>query len=343
MPPTNTEGVPRRVRVHLMSFVRIQVGRGLEKRGAQADYLIVSLERVVRMEIEVNLLLLRSIRPRGLNMSRCTLDANAPETTGVKNAVEVGVVINDVTTEDRGPKGAFFFDLCGIEHDHLTDHLHGRQPTVATPIREVLTSTKSPSITSRPTMSQMSLPSPTLHTERLALRGFQSTDAEALFALHTNARVLRYWDSPPWEDYSRTERFLATCSQIEAEGSGARLAVELLSEGTFIGWCSVTRWNPTYRSASLGYCFDDTRWGNGYATEAVTALLDWAFDTLDLNRVQAETDTRNHASVRVLEKLGFVREGTLREDCVVNGDVSDSHVYGLLRREWRTPERSSRE
>src|SRR5258708_36165238 len=60
-----------------------------------------------------------------------------------------------------------------------------------------------------------------------------------------------------------------------------------------------------------------------------------AFDTLDLNRVQAETDTRNVASARVLEKLGFVREGTLREDCVVNGEVSDSWVYGLIRREWR--------
>ena len=103
----------------------------------------------------------------------------------------------------------------------------------------------------------------------------------------------------------------------------------------FLGWCGVTRYNPDYRSASLGYRLDEPAWGHGYATEAAGALLQWAFDTLDLNRVQAETDTRNGASARVLEKLGFVREGTLREDCVVNGDVSDSWVYGLLRREWR--------
>ncbi len=90
-----------------------------------------------------------------------------------------------------------------------------------------------------------------------------------------------------------------------------------------------------YRSASLGYCFAEAAWGHGYATEAAHALLRWAFDTLDLNRVQAETDTRNVASARVLEKLGFVREGTLREDCVVNGEVSDSWVYGLIRREWQ--------
>jgi [ribosomal protein S5]-alanine N-acetyltransferase len=88
-----------------------------------------------------------------------------------------------------------------------------------------------------------------------------------------------------------------------------------------------------YRSATLGYCFDDAVWGQGFATEAADALLRWAFDTLALNRVQAETDTRNTASARVLEKLGFVREGTLREDCIVDGEVSDSWVYGLLRRQ----------
>ena len=119
------------------------------------------------------------------------------------------------------------------------------------------------------------------------------------------------------------------------EGTGTRLAVDRVSDKAFIGWCGLTRWNPDYRSASMGYYLDDAAWGHGYATEAGRALLQWAFDTLDLNRVQAETDTRNAASARVLEKLGFVREGTLREDCVVNGEVSDSWVYGLIRREWQ--------
>jgi RimJ/RimL family protein N-acetyltransferase len=119
------------------------------------------------------------------------------------------------------------------------------------------------------------------------------------------------------------------------EGTGARLAIDRASDGSFLGWCSLTRWNPDYRSAALGYCLDESAWGQGYATEAAGTLLEWAFGTLDLNRVQAETDTRNAGSARVLEKLGFVREGTLREDCIVDGDVSDSWVYGLLRREWR--------
>ena len=184
-------------------------------------------------------------------------------------------------------------------------------------------------------MASMSLPTPTLHTARLRLRPFNDTDANALFALHSSAYVLRYWDAPPWSERVRAEKFITTCRQMAEEGTGARLAVASVSDEAFIGWCSLTRWNPNYRSASMGYCLDDAAWGHGYATEAARALLQWAFDTLDLNRVQAETDTRNAASARVLEKLGFVREGTLREDCVVNGEVSDSWVYGLIRREWR--------
>lgn len=183
-------------------------------------------------------------------------------------------------------------------------------------------------------MAGMPLPTPLLHTASLRLRPVTDGDADALFALHSDARVLRFWDSPPWTERARADRFIAACRQIEEEGSGARVAMERASDGTFVGWCGLTMWNPAYRSASLGYCLEEAAWGRGYATEAARAVLGWAFEALDLNRVQAETDTRNLASARVLEKLGFVHEGTLREDCVVNGDVSDSWVFGLLEREW---------
>lgn len=181
----------------------------------------------------------------------------------------------------------------------------------------------------------MSLPTPTLQTARLRLRPFTDADADDLFAMHSSAHVLRYWDSPPWTEPQRAERFLAACRQLAEDGTGARLAIDRLADEAFLGWCSLTGWNPDYRSASLGYCLVEHAWGAGYATEAAHAVLGWAFESLDLNRVQAETDTRNLASARVLQKLGFKREGTLREDCIVNGDVSDSWVFGLLRREWR--------
>lgn len=181
----------------------------------------------------------------------------------------------------------------------------------------------------------MSLPTPTLRTVRLVLRPFAESDTDAIFALHSSPHVLRYWDSPPWTERRQAQHFIARCQQIQQEGSGARLAIERAVDSVFIGWCCLVKWNPAYRSATMGYCLDDTAWNQGFATEAAGALVQWAFDTLDLNRVQAETDTRNMASSRVLEKLGFVHEGTLREDCIVEGEVSDSWVYGLLRRDWK--------
>ena len=182
----------------------------------------------------------------------------------------------------------------------------------------------------------MPLPAPVLETARLRLRPFAESDAGALFALMSSAKVLQYWDAPPWTDPARAGQFLASCAGIAAEGSGARLAIDRRSDGEFVGWIGLTRWNRVFRSASLGYCLREQAWGRGYATEAAAAVLGWGFATLDLNRVQAETDTRNIGSARVLEKVGFVREGTLREDCIVAGVVSDSWVFGLLRRDWQS-------
>ncbi|MGW2113651.1 GNAT family N-acetyltransferase, partial [Streptomyces sp. NPDC001948] len=123
-----------------------------------------------------------------------------------------------------------------------------------------------------------SLPTPSLQTARLRLRAFEDADANELFALHSSAYVLRYWDSPPWTERARAERFITMCRQMAQEGTGARLAVDRVSDGAFIGWCTLNSWNPDFRSASLGYCFADAAWGHGYATEAARALLRWAFD-----------------------------------------------------------------
>jgi len=146
----------------------------------------------------------------------------------------------------------------------------------------------------------MPFPTPTLQTARLLLRPFAEGDAEAIYALQSNARVLRCWDSPPRAELAQADAFISAS-----------------------------------RSIGIGYCFDEPVWGKGYATEAVRAMLQWAYGALDLNRVEAELDTRNAASARVLEKLGFEREGLRREDCIVSGEVSDSWIYGLLRRDWK--------
>ena len=183
-------------------------------------------------------------------------------------------------------------------------------------------------------MGLMALLAPTLATARLVLRPFRDADRREVFELHSHARVMRYWDSAPWSDETQADRFLARCRAQSDNEAGARVAVERRDTGCFIGWIGLQHWDHDNRSANLGYVFAEHAWGQGYATEAGRALLEWGFDVMDLNRVSAQTDTRNEASARVLTKIGFTLEGILRENVIVDGEVSDDATYSLLRREW---------
>jgi [ribosomal protein S5]-alanine N-acetyltransferase len=87
--------------------------------------------------------------------------------------------------------------------------------------------------------------------------------------------------------------------------------------------------------AELGYCLRSPFWRRGYMGEALAALIDYAFATLKLRRLEADVDPGNAGSVRLLERMGFTREGLLRERWNVGGQIGDSAFFGLLAREWR--------
>lgn len=86
--------------------------------------------------------------------------------------------------------------------------------------------------------------------------------------------------------------------------------------------------------AEVGYILDRTAWGKGLMNEALEAVLRYCFNLLKLRRIEADIDPRNERSVLSLERLGFSREGYLRERWEVGGEVSDSVLYGVLAREW---------
>lgn len=97
----------------------------------------------------------------------------------------------------------------------------------------------------------MTLPTPELHTARLRLRPFTDADAASLYALHSSAHVLRYWDFPPWTEPPRAQRFIATCRTIEEEGTGARVAVDRASDGAFAEPLPSLLIGPARRAASI--------------------------------------------------------------------------------------------
>ena len=175
----------------------------------------------------------------------------------------------------------------------------------------------------------------TLRTARLDLRPLAPTDADALFALKSDAAVQRYGSHVPWTTLQQAVDYIERDRQGMAEGQHAQFAVVRREDGALLGTCTLYALDPPCRRADVGYALLPSAWGRGYANEAVTALLDWGFAQLQLNRVEADIDPRNAASARALERLGFTREGHLRERWIVGGEVSDSWLYGLLAREWK--------
>jgi [ribosomal protein S5]-alanine N-acetyltransferase len=175
----------------------------------------------------------------------------------------------------------------------------------------------------------------TLSTERLALRFLADTDAPALFQIFSNAEVMRYWAWPAWTELSQARQMVIDSQEGYHSGSALQLGIERRADGVLVGTCSLFHFHAASRRAEIGYALGRPYWGSGYMHEALEVLLGYAFQTLDLNRLEADIDPRNQASAKTLERLGFQREGHLRERWIVNGEVSDTWWYGLLRREWQ--------
>jgi RimJ/RimL family protein N-acetyltransferase len=175
----------------------------------------------------------------------------------------------------------------------------------------------------------------TLRTERLLLRPLRADDAAALFATFSDLEVMRYWSTPPWPSVDEAHALIARDARELPAGEHVRLGIERHEDGRLIGTCSLFALVKPSRRAELGYGLSRTAWGRGYMHEALCALLGFGFDELGLNRVEADIDPRNQPSARSLERLGFSKEGFLRERWIVDGEVSDSELFGLLASEWR--------
>jgi ribosomal-protein-alanine N-acetyltransferase len=174
----------------------------------------------------------------------------------------------------------------------------------------------------------------TLATARLLLRPLQAPDAPALFTIFSDPGVMRYWSTPPWPSIDSATELIASDGKAMAEGRYLRLGLERLADQALIGVCTLFALSPQCRRAEIGYALAARAWGCGYMDEALRGLLHHAFSALALNRVEADIDPRNQASARSLERLGFKKEGHLRERWIVAGEVSDTALYGLLRSDW---------
>jgi [ribosomal protein S5]-alanine N-acetyltransferase len=173
-----------------------------------------------------------------------------------------------------------------------------------------------------------------LHTPRLHLRPFRSSDTEALFRIFSSAQTSRYLSRPAWTSLQQAEERIAKDLAGTAKGEHLRLALETRESHVVVGECCLFHFIEESRRAEVGYALSADHLNQGYMNEALRALMEHAFSAIGLNRVEADIDPRNEGSARTLERLGFTKEGHLRERWIVGGEVSDTDLYGLLARDW---------
>mgnify|MGYP002147930357 CR=1 FL=1 len=181
-----------------------------------------------------------------------------------------------------------------------------------------------------------------IETPRLLLRPLEDSDADSLWAIFSDPAVMRYWSTPPWTDRERATSLIASDREALQERRDLRLGLVLRDGGLLVGTLSLYKIDAPCRRADIGYALGAAHQGQGLMNEALSAVVDLAFDhrpgtafdDLRLNRIEADIDPRNAASCRALERLGFRHEGTLRERWWVAGEVSDTALYGLIRSDW---------
>lgn len=173
---------------------------------------------------------------------------------------------------------------------------------------------------------------PILTTERLSLRPLQVDDADSLHDAFADVDLMRWWSSGPHKTIAETRDYV----QQNCEGDRWQTwAITMMEEDQALGWV-VFVW-PEYRKdvREIGYILNRSAWGKGIATEAVSRVIQYGFDDLNLRRIYADVDPDNLSSIKLLKAMGFQQEGHLRQEWETHIGVRDSLIFGLLRDEWQ--------
>jgi RimJ/RimL family protein N-acetyltransferase len=173
---------------------------------------------------------------------------------------------------------------------------------------------------------------PTINTERLTLRSYDSADIAELVPLIGTREVAANLARVPYPYTEQDARnFIASIKETPEE---ARFAIVLSRDKRLVGGIGL-RIDPTHPRAELGYWLGAPYWGQGYATEAARAVLQYGFQTLGVHRIWASVFQGNDVSANVLRKIGMQYEGCLRQHVLKWGRLIDLHTYGILRAEWK--------
>jgi len=175
---------------------------------------------------------------------------------------------------------------------------------------------------------------PRLTTERLLLRDFTDSDAADILRFRSDSEVQQY-NTDPMRDEAEARGLIRTMGAWYVTRQAIQWGITLREEHRVIGICGVHDWSRRHRRAYVGYDLAREYWDQGLASEAMRAVVWFAFEQLDLHRLEAITIAENVRSIRLLERLGFQQEGLRREYSVESdGAYHGSAIFGLLRRDY---------
>jgi len=174
---------------------------------------------------------------------------------------------------------------------------------------------------------------PTLRGSKVILRWLTADDVDALYEIFSDPEVARYLAIARQKSREETEQFLDGIHEGYRTSTLYQWGIE--HGGGIVGTCTLGGIDWENRRAEIGFALDRAAWGQGLMPDALTALIDHAFGEMNLHRIEADVDPRNSASLRLLERLGFRREGYLRERYFKDGEIQDSVMFGLLRSDGR--------
>lgn len=169
-----------------------------------------------------------------------------------------------------------------------------------------------------------------IDTERLALRPVTAAHLDDLMAVSGDPEVTQFLPYATWAGRADAEAWLARIQALEAGGSARQLVILSRTDGRAIGTLLLFRHDPGSRRIELGYVLGRAHWYRGLMHEAAAAACAHAFGPLGLRRIEAEADPDNVASCRLLERLGFRREGRMRQRWTAKGRSYDTCLFGLL-------------
>ncbi|WP_449620432.1 GNAT family N-acetyltransferase [Robertmurraya sp. Marseille-Q9965] len=177
---------------------------------------------------------------------------------------------------------------------------------------------------------------PVLETERLVLRKITEEDAKDILSYLSDEEVMKYYGLEPFSTITDALDEISWYHSIYKNNMGIRWGITLKEQGVMMGSCGFHNRVSQHSRTEIGFELSRDYWGQGIASEAIGAILQYGFEHMELNRIEALIEPPNLPSQKLVEKQGFIREGLLRQYEFTSGKFDDLYMYSMLKRDFES-------